>query len=197
MVRGERDYSKGKVYRLCHGPITVYIGSSVMPLNKRMNKHNSAARKGKTCRIYQYMREIGIENVRIVLIENWPCTSKMELVQREQYWMDHAKNVFPNVDLKNMLNAYISEEDKRLQMFQYNHSEVGRARNTRCEPRRLETIQCHCCHSVVRKNIARHKKSKRHKKIVKRNVSEVIALMVLSAIVSSAQNNNPQSPDES
>ena len=82
-MRGIRDYALAKVYRLCHGAKTVYIGSSVMPLKKRMNKHRSAARTGKPCQINDYMREVGPDNVRIVLIEPWPCQSKEELTKRE------------------------------------------------------------------------------------------------------------------
>ena len=138
MARGERDYSKSKIYRLLHGAITVYIGSSVMPLNKRMINHRSDARKGSTCEMHEYMRAIGIQNVRIILIENWPCANKPELVQREQYWMDRADTTFPNVALKNMLKAYVSEEDRLAHFIQYNHSEVGRARNMRHEHHRRE-----------------------------------------------------------
>ena len=82
-MKGERDYSKGKVYRLVHGVFTIYIGSSVMPLVKRMNCHRSKARKGSPYPIYEYMRQAGLENVRIVLIEPWPCQGKEELVKRE------------------------------------------------------------------------------------------------------------------
>ncbi len=83
MVRGTRDYALSKVYRLVHGDKTTYIGSSIMPLNKRMIMHRSKARTGSTQNIHKYMRKVGIENVRIILIENWPCANKRELEQRE------------------------------------------------------------------------------------------------------------------
>lgn len=142
MVRGERNYALSKIYRLCHGDKTIYIGSSVMTLNKRLSSHRAKARKGSPYNIHTYMREVGIQNVRIVLIENWPCQSKEELIKREQHWIENCD--FPTVELKNQYNAWVSPELRRAREIacftrgnntvkgkarkvKYNISEKGRA----------------------------------------------------------------------
>jgi hypothetical protein len=197
MARGERNYALGKIYRLVHGAITVYIGSSVMPLNKRMICHRSKARTGKTYEIYEYMRGIGIENVRIVLIENWPCTCKQELEQREQYWIDRADTTFPNVALKNKHRAYRSYQYTRtyqnVENRKYRRTEKGRV----VYERRGNLITCHCGRAIRRSNIALHKKTKIHKQIVKRKIAELIAIMVLNSSLAAARSSTVQTPGES
>lgn len=66
------DYANGKVYRLCCGDITVYIGSTAQALSVRMGGHRRIGGKFE-----------GRRDVRIVLIEVWPCQDKEELRMRE------------------------------------------------------------------------------------------------------------------
>ncbi len=207
MTRGTRDYSKGKIYRLVHGEITVYIGSSGTTLSKRMCKHRSSARKGKTYNIYKYMREVGLENIRIVLIELWPCQSKEELVQREQHWIEHCD--FPNVDLKNTKRAYCTIENKRLdhnvRSQRYKKTVKGEATKMRyyksenglaAAQRKREPFVCTCGCTVVFTNRFRHRRTEKHNKLIRRKAAELIAFLILGASLAATQNMTAQIPAE-
>jgi hypothetical protein len=41
--------------------------------------------------VYAHILNIGFNNVHIILIEEYPCSNKDELVRRERYWVDELK----------------------------------------------------------------------------------------------------------
>jgi len=69
--------------------------------------HKTDSKKEKrNSKLYISMREYGIENFKIVLIENYPCENKQELLRREE---DHRK------EKKASLNThccYLTEDEK-------------------------------------------------------------------------------------
>lgn len=75
------DYKKGKVYAL-RAPDTdeVYIGSTCVPLSKRMVAHRCDHKKGvpNTSRFMMARKGVYIE-----LIEEFPCDNKEQLNRRE------------------------------------------------------------------------------------------------------------------
>ena len=83
------DYTKGKIYRIWDANYSkCYIGSTVQPLCKRMDKHRSEYKKylKGACRyvsIFDLFDEYDVKNCRIELLENAPCHSKEELHARE------------------------------------------------------------------------------------------------------------------
>jgi group I intron endonuclease len=83
MARKAKDYSNGKVYVIRNTVNDkVYVGSTTQPLCKRMVEHRIDS-KTKTGKIYQKMREIGIEKFYIELLELCPCQTQEQLNQRE------------------------------------------------------------------------------------------------------------------
>ncbi len=191
-----RDYSNGKIYRLVHGTKTIYIGSSAMPLRKRMWWHRSSTRNGATSKIYEYIRsdEVGIENIRIVLIENWPCASKEELAQREQHWIEHCN--FPNVELKNAHRAYRSLANKRLDnkinFRKYNQTDKGQA----AVRRKRNPFSCVCGATGMFTNRFRHVQTTKHKDKIKRMAEVLVMALALSANYAAVQNTNAQNSGE-
>jgi hypothetical protein len=69
----------------------IYIGSTYQALHKRMFEHRNTAKTGKRFRIYEKMRELGIDTFSIELVESYPCENRTELRQREGYWIRHLK----------------------------------------------------------------------------------------------------------
>ena len=106
------DYQNGKIYRLVHGDVTFYVGSTATPLRKRKNSHKCDTKR-KDYPVQKYIRKIGLENFRIVLIEEYPCANKDELTAREQYWIDRANESFGVVDLKNKMRAFCAQDLSR------------------------------------------------------------------------------------
>ena len=78
------DYQQGKIYLIWSSTsMDVYIGSTCLPLNKRLSCHkshsNSIAKK-----------IIDLENAEIELIEMYPCNNKRELEERERLYIENA-----------------------------------------------------------------------------------------------------------
>lgn len=104
-----KDFSRAKVYKLVKKGggdelDDMYIGSTCMALCDRMTTHRMNARQGKQYPVCQWMRDVGVENVCIVLIENVPCASFEEQRMHEQRWIDELR---PNL---NSQDAYLSRE---------------------------------------------------------------------------------------
>lgn len=113
-------YQNGKIYKVINinEPDKFYVGSTCNPLCKRMVLHRSACKKESDNRkFYISMREEGIENFKIILIENYPCDSKDELRAREQYYIEQLNPVF------NMKSAYSTEEHKK-QYYEANKEQI-------------------------------------------------------------------------
>ena len=100
------DYSKGKIYRLeCNG--LFYYGSTVLSLAQRMNLHSS--KRNCSSRI---LFEIGDE-VKIELIENYACSCKRELEERETFWIINNPCVNARKAVRNL------EQDKKYRQSWY------------------------------------------------------------------------------
>lgn len=96
------DYGKGKIYKIVvnntEDEYRPYIGSTTKEyLSQRFVQHKgdySKHKNGKSSKIasYNLFDKYGIENCEIVLIENYPCSTKDELHARERYWFDNIEN---------------------------------------------------------------------------------------------------------
>jgi hypothetical protein len=85
-------YHNGKIYKLVNTvDDSIYVGSTSMPLSKRLSGHKRDARKNTEQRVYKELNKVGWSNVRIVLIEAYHCENKNELIAREQHHIDLLK----------------------------------------------------------------------------------------------------------
>ena len=90
------NYQNGKIYKITadidEEDGNIYIGSTTQTLCKRMAKHRGDFKlyeKGreKKCYSFDLIKKYGLDRVRIILIENFPCNSREELVKREAYYI--------------------------------------------------------------------------------------------------------------
>lgn len=85
-------YSNAKIYRLVNNVDgEVYVGSTCDALHKRLYQHKLKAKADPHRNVYKHLNQIGWENVSIVLVEQFPCSSKMELLKRERYFIEELK----------------------------------------------------------------------------------------------------------
>lgn len=85
------DYSKGKIYLIeCSITKQKYIGSTIRTLEDRFAAHRKDAKRinGK---LHTHMREYGVNNFNISLLEDYPCDNKSQLEKREAYYQ-HTHN---------------------------------------------------------------------------------------------------------
>ena len=83
------DYSKGQIYKVQDNGLNLcYIGSTAQKLCKRMAQHRKDFKKyleGKRnyTTVFEIFEEYGVENCKIIWIEDCACNSKKELEARE------------------------------------------------------------------------------------------------------------------
>ena len=99
------NYQNGKIYKIVNDENDkIYVGSTVKLLCNRMSHHRTTARENNTSKFYQFMREIGISKFKIILIINYACNSKEELLSKED---EYIRSLKPEL---NMVNAIKNEE---------------------------------------------------------------------------------------
>lgn len=86
------DFSEAKIYKITNLKTgKVYVGSTCRPIEYRYSAHISASIQGLKSPLYVDMREYGIDNFKLELVENYECKCKEALLSREQYWIDQLK----------------------------------------------------------------------------------------------------------
>ena len=124
------NYRLGKIYKLVSDVDNhKYIGSTCQALSKRLCDHRSKARTKRKRKVYKHFNEIGWDNVRIVLIERYPCNDRDELLQREDY---HRQLRKPDLNDKNASGGRASP--RRGGLF---FAPQGRGALPPCTPRRM------------------------------------------------------------
>ena len=91
MGRKAIDYREGKIYAILKKGVNledadgkVYIGSTIHYLAMRFGGHISEYVSGDAhCTSKELFEEYGVDNCEIILIENYPCKTKNELLTRE------------------------------------------------------------------------------------------------------------------
>jgi hypothetical protein len=99
------NYHNGKIYRIvCNKTGKQYIGSTVSSLNTRLSQHKRN-RQGTSLKVL----ENGDYN--IVLIEDFPCERKEQLLQRERHYIDQMECVNKQLPLRSQHEWY--EDNKQ------------------------------------------------------------------------------------
>ena len=94
------DYSKAKIYKIySYENDDVYYGSTIETLSQRMSKHRCHYKKYKEGKgsYYTSYQILELTSAKIELIENYPCNSKEELLQREGYYITNNNCVNRNI----------------------------------------------------------------------------------------------------
>ena len=90
MVSSSKNFQNGRIYRILnHVDNDIYVGSTTQTLSKRMAWHRGDATKPKRQHIplYAKMKEHGVGNFYIELIEAYPCENLEQLRMREGHYI--------------------------------------------------------------------------------------------------------------
>ena len=95
------DYQHAKIYKIfSYENDEVYYGSTIDTLSRRMTGHRTMYKKykeGKSNNNYTSFKIIELTSAKIELVENYPCNSKEELLQREGYYIKNNNCVNKNI----------------------------------------------------------------------------------------------------
>lgn len=107
------DYNNGKIYMLepnCEYETgDVYYGSTTTDLVKRLNDHRLKCNK---CASNTLFEKYGCDNIKIVLIKDFACKNKSELVMEEAKYIRENKCVNKRIPLRTHAEYYQDHIDK-------------------------------------------------------------------------------------
>ena len=172
------NYKNGKIYKIvCNETGETYYGSTISSLKQRLSKH-------KCQKNTQSKHIIDRGNYEILLVENVPCDSKDELLNREKFYIENNECLnlkVPQKDIKiTKAEHYLKNKEhvnaKCKEWYEKNKDKVSERNKERAEERSVvykawreanhdkvlergrEKIQCECGAWICRSGMARHKK---------------------------------------
>ncbi len=95
-----KDFKNGRIYCIRNTiDDDIYVGSTCQPISKRMAKHRDSGKGGKNynMKLYVKMREIGVDNFYIELIEECPCDNGEQLRRREGHFIREMATLNKNI----------------------------------------------------------------------------------------------------
>ena len=114
MKNNNNNYQYGKVYMIINeNTPKVYVESTTYTLEQRFYKHQHDFKSGEYVASADLFM-LGGESM-IVLLEDYPCENKQELLCREQYWMDK----FNKDNVLNKQLIYDSKPENKLKKYEY------------------------------------------------------------------------------
>ena len=160
-----KNYSKGKIYCLVNDDMIglIYYGSTIQTLKKRLTKHRSDNKAGKTC-TSKYLFEVG--EPEIILLENYPCKSEKELLRREGYYHRNFECVNENIAGRTRQEYRIDNKELILEYYKDNKELIleKRKKYRKDNIEKLkEKFKCICGGRYITQHKASHFKTKKHK----------------------------------
>ena len=185
-----RDYKDGKIYKIvCDNTGLTYYGSTCEKrLSRRLSKHRSnysdylKNQENNFCTSFKILEG---DNYKIVLVENYPCKSKEELLQRERFYIENNECVNRNIPTRTykeyykdyrLLNAeklkhysknYREENKEKLNEYKKNYILVNIDKRKQhlknyYEKNKNLVVNCVCGSSLLKVSLLRHLKTKKH-----------------------------------
>jgi hypothetical protein len=160
------DYQLGKIYKIvCNVTGKVYYGSTCEPtLARRLAKHVGeycCYKKGSKHYITSFsILENG--NYNIVLVEKCPCNDKMELQQRERFYIENNECV--NKYIPNRTTKEYYEDNKDIVKL-YN-KQYQQDNKEKIAKHKSEIIVCECGKTYTQNHKARHFKTLNHQNYI-------------------------------
>jgi len=85
------DYSQSKIYKLeSLSTGLVYVGSTTQTLSQRLGGHKKSLNQYKKGNLKKYISSIDVlehQDCKILLLEDYPCQRKEQLLAREAEWI--------------------------------------------------------------------------------------------------------------
>ena len=180
------NYQNSKIYKLvCDDPDLIYYGSTTVRLSQRITGH----RENRNACLSKKLFDVG--NVKIILVENYPCNNKEELNKKEREYIDNNNciNKCKPIRYENESKQYMKEyaEKNKVKLTEYqkkyyqDNKETIKNRTREYDKKRQQTeeykqyrkehykekITCECGAIVRKGDISRHRKTNKHQSFYK------------------------------
>ena len=187
-MKGEKSYNNAKIYKLTSTvDDNYYIGSTCTSLTVRLFQHKQDSKRKPEIKVYKWMNDVGLENIKIILINNEFVCDNVDQLHREEdtYIMmyRHEENCM------NSRRAYTTKQEKNEQIKKYyeensdiinekrkiyrkEHPDIIIEKNKKYYEEKSEYIKekisCDVCGCMIsRSNMSGHKKSFKHQNNLK------------------------------
>jgi hypothetical protein len=157
------DFQKAKIYKITNDfNNDVYIGSTCDELTKRFSLHKSE-HNHHNCKhrpLYKLMNEIGFNRFRIQLLENYPCSDKYEMRQKEGEYI----RKFGTLNIHIAVGIINQKENPKEYNKEYN--------KLRYETKQKIPVVCECCCIITSMCKKRHEKTKKHIQLMEEKLKQ-------------------------
>jgi hypothetical protein len=172
-------HNTGKIYELiCNKTHVKYLGITYKPLDRAINdyvaQHKLFVNQNEHDDLYKWLKVYDVlenEDYTINLLEEFPCAHKRDLLARSFELQSQGNYI--NAYRRGVLSKYKDIKEYREQYYIDNKdciNEYSRGyyeNNMEKEKKRKnEKIQCGCGCSVTYSNLAKHKKTNKHHKLM-------------------------------
>ena len=157
-------YKNGKIYKLVSDVSDdVYYGSTCLPLAKRLYAHKRDYKRYKRG-MFNYVTSFkvlnhGLAHVDIILVEEYPCQNKMQLLKRERRYIESNDCVNKHIPCRTDAEYYEANKDK-IKAYRETHKD-------RFKQWQSQIVYCSCGSNVRKCHIAKHKRTQKHKRFGK------------------------------
>jgi hypothetical protein len=161
MEQKENKYKQGKIYMLTSLQIDkIYIGSTCNTLAKRLHHHKSTFNSTKDTLSREILK---YDDVKIELIEYFPCNDRNELNKREGELMRQHKDQIVNKKIAGRTQEeYKNDNLEKIKEYkkQYDEHNKEHIYDIKNKDRRSKIICSSCNLEISKGSIYRHNKRK-------------------------------------
>jgi hypothetical protein len=155
------DYNQSKIYKIINEelPNLVYYGSTTRTLNKRLSCHNNKFNRCSSKALFS------VGTPEIILLENYPCETKEELLKRERYWIEGNQCVNHCIPYRTQKETI----ELKKQYQQYNKEQLAEYYKQWIQDNKQtlnKKFECECGGQYTHKHITTHFKTKKHKEFI-------------------------------
>lgn len=176
------NFQNGKIYKLCSNQTDdIYVGSTCCKLSDRLKAHKAKLKVWTNCNEKQYYTSFEIlqhPDYYIELIEDYPCETKQELLDREGYYIELLPCVNKVIQGRTKKETQKAWRDKNKdvinkkarEMYKKNNlKEIEKSREyyKKNKNKRKVKIICECGSTFRKDNKKRHEQTKKHLSFIK------------------------------
>lgn len=168
------NYQNGKIYKIiCDENDLVYYGSTTVPLWQRIGKHRIDYKmylEGNRKYMTSY-EVVKCESHKIILVEDFSCERKEQLLGRERFWIENNKCVnkclpILNVNENRRHDYYLTYKSKNIDKLKeknkkYRENNKAQIKEYRQKYKKTRIV-CDCGVELCKGALHRHLRSQRH-----------------------------------
>jgi len=162
------DYSKGKIYKVVSDQTDLcYVGSTTQKLSTRLNNHKQDVKRRETYAVNKIISLGG--NIKIELIEEYPCTNEDKLKLRERYYIENTNccnKILPiSTEKERHRNYYLKNKEQILEKtkaYREQHMEQYKQNQTLWREKHKEEIKEY--NKQYKANMTREQKDEKNRK---------------------------------